>query len=134
MTTRADWLALAAERLIPLINRRRWPAEIRIISGPMRVVAPSSVGEAWIEDDIGHITVSDTIDDPFEALEVLLHELVHLTVGPRHSHSYRFRRVYHRLGFIGRATEARAGLDLACTLACLLLVLPDYPALEAIPA
>lgn len=133
--TRADWLAAATEELLPLVNRRAWPADIAIACGPMVHVHAACVGEAWMEDRLaGRITISDRLDDPREALAVLLHELIHLSVGPRHLHSRRFTRVAHRVGFRPPYTESVPTDRLASVLDRIAASLGPYPALEPISA
>lgn len=89
---RAAWLTEACPHVINLARRRSWPDEIKISVGPMIHTDPSSVGEAWMEErTFGRINIAPTLDGT-DALTVLLHELLHLSVGPYRMHARPFAR------------------------------------------
>lgn len=74
-----------------------------------------------------HIFVSPEIKDPVEVLRILLHELVHASVGTQCGHRKEFRKLALALGFEAPMTETPAGEELKEQLKYLAKRLGDYP-------
>lgn len=90
---REDWLNRAAVLLLSFIGESgAYATTVRpyISVGFPRGARHNTVGQAWTgarsADGQGHIFISPTVDDAFEAIHVLLHELGHDIVGVEHGH------------------------------------------------
>jgi hypothetical protein len=122
----AEWLAKAAEALVPLTHRKRWPREIGVSVGPMLYVEPHFVGESWRENRyLGRINLSpELLED--EVLATLMHELLHISVGPQRGHNRAFTRAAHRCGFLPPYTESIPDRHLAVALGGVASTLGPY--------
>lgn len=79
-----------------------------------------AIGQAWPEarsgDERGHIFISPNVTDPVHALEVLLHELIHLVVGIKHGHKGQFKVAALACGLQGRMTATTGSPELVVKL------------------
>mgnify|MGYP003651994604 FL=1 len=74
-----------------------------------------------------HIFISPEIKDRVEVLRILLHELIHASVGTQCGHRKEFRKLALALGFESPMTETPAGEELKEQLKHLAKKLGDYP-------
>lgn len=69
-------------------------------------------GLCWDDPDGCHIWVSTELNDE-RTLAVLLHELIHASLGPEHLHDWAFEEIWQRVGFLGPCNDTTPGNDLA---------------------
>lgn len=140
--TREQWLAALVAKLRPLFKARGYvvPDAVRVSCGwpatgglrGNRKVA----GSAWSTDAsedgaaevfitprlaIGSAPVGDDVSG------VLVHELVHVTVGNAHGHGPKFKCCAESVGLVGKMTETMPGPQLRKQLAEICKVLGPYP-------
>lgn len=90
-----------------------------------------AIGECWSSrcTATGQATIfiSPLLDDPVEILGVLLHELVHASVGNQCGHRGAFSKVARASGLVGKMTETTPGPELMQRLHALAAKLGDLP-------
>lgn len=90
-----------------------------------------TVGQCWSseasEDGLPHIYISPVLGDPFEVLHVLVHELVHATVGTEAGHKGEFIKLAREVGLVKPWTATGPGEELTAHLYNIIEELPDYP-------
>lgn len=116
---REQWLTTATNMLRPRFNAVGFtiPDNVRVTCGFPSKAATSRknqrIGECWdsgrSDDRTFEIFVSPVIADPLEAAAILAHELVHATVGLKHSHKGPFKRCAIAIGLEGKMTATIAG-------------------------
>lgn len=137
--TRELWLNAAAEKM------RVWIAgapgnesyEAPLISvgfprGSRGRSTSNAIGQCWDKSTSGdneraHIFIIPTITDPEEVLAILLHELVHASVGTKCGHRGAFRSVALGVGLTGKMTATVAGEELKPRLTKIIEQLGKYP-------
>lgn len=131
--TREQWLLRATDALRGDLFKRNDAdiPEVRVSVGfPGGGSARKRIGEYWagkaVSDGIPQIFVSPTLEDPVQALEVLVHELVH-AVHPTEGHKGKFKRLAVALGLTGPMTATVAGPELKAYLSGLSEALGPYP-------
>ena len=138
--TREAWLSEAMDRLVDVIEmagvtvpRSKLAASCGIPQGKS-----SYIGQCWsesaTEDGTAHLFVcptvgGETIEQKVQLLGILLHEMIHATVGVVHKHQGEFRRVARAVGLKGKltATTVAEGSDLHVELTLHAKKLGDYP-------
>ncbi len=102
-----------------------WPAKHALARRTMRI------GECWdvsmSDDKTFEISVSPALDEPLRVLDVLIHEVIHATVGLEHGHRAPFSKCAKRVGLLKPWTTTTASDDLKITLAGWLKILGTYP-------
>lgn len=109
VATREQWLELVADRylwsLLPSRPRVRvsvgWPSKSALAKRRRRV------GECWadtVSGDAHYEVFVSPLLECFDAVHVLLHELVHAVVGLAAGHGPEFARVAKRAGLAGKMT------------------------------
>ena len=141
--TREGWLEDALERLRPDFQEKHTPLPetVRVSMGfPSRHALGRrnrAIGQCWdgaaTEDQIAQVYVSPILDDPFQVLEVLVHELVHAAVGCTHGHKAPFKHGAERMGLEGKPTSTHAGPALSVRLRDLAAELGDLPHTKLTP-
>ncbi len=141
--TREKWLLAAIDML-----RTDFEAVEAIIPEKVRVTCgwPSRggraekkqvLGECWppmcSEDEHTEVFIAPTIGKGIEALDVLVHELVHATVGCDEGHKGPFRVIAKALGLEGKMTETVAGEELLVRLHAIETELGEYPHAKLTP-
>ena len=123
--TREQWLN---EMLIRLYHRVFAPAGIEWEVGTVRVScswpgggsARKRIGECWPRSyssaGRSEIFISPAVDDPVQALDILVHEMIHSSDNCASGHKGYFRRVMKLVGLEGKATASHAGPALRETL------------------
>jgi hypothetical protein len=134
---RETWLADAMAEMRRSFKRLGWtiPDKVRVSCGLPSVSAFGAkkrrIGEAWSSkssrDQHHEIFISPTIDDPVIVLGVLVHELVHVTVGIEAGHKGKFVECARAVGLEGPWTATTASERLSVDLKRLTKDLGDYP-------
>lgn len=106
--------------------------EVKVSVGfPFGRCSKKIIGQHWVpeaSDDLkGSIFISPTIDDTIQVLAVLIHELVHASVGNQHGHGGVFKQCALAVGLTGPMTETLPGDRLAERLRGVSLKLGPYP-------
>ncbi len=132
MNTREQWLILAVSKLSEVLFK---PAgysvpTIRVSTGFTGSRSGfKAVGVHWkpaaAADNVGQIFISPLVSDSLEVLAILVHELVHATVGNEHGHGKVFKQCALKVGLTGKMTSTIASESL--NQAFKQLDLPDYP-------
>jgi hypothetical protein len=94
--------------------------------------ANNAIGQCWDKSVSGdkeraHIFIIPTMVDPKEILAVLLHELVHASVGTKCGHKGAFKTCAVGVGLEGKMTATVAGEFLGLKLELLSRELGEYP-------
>jgi hypothetical protein len=120
-TTREGWLQEAAKECLILFSEQTkefpafrvscgWPSKSGLSNTNRRI------GEAWYggasADKTGEIFISPVLDDPLKVIGVLIHELVHICVGPRHGHKKPFSSCGREIGLEGKPSQMAPGASL----------------------
>lgn len=89
------------------------------------------IGEAWSnscsKDGSHEIIISLYLDDPIKVLGVLIHEVIHVTVGVEHGHKKPFTDCMKQVGLDGKPTATGETEELVAKLKRWLDVLGAYP-------
>lgn len=135
--TREEWLVAAIDllRLDFETAGATIPEKVRVTCGwPSRggrAEKQQVLGECWpptcSEDEHTEIFIAPTLGEGMEALDVLVHELVHAAVGTEAGHKGQFRVVAKAIGLEGKMTEAKAGEVLLARLREVAVKLGKYP-------
>lgn len=117
--TREEWLMAAIELLRPMFkhSKAKIPAKVKVSLGWPSGSRKRVAGEAWspnVSDGKFHeIFISPAVNDDVAAkdgaLSVLVHELIHTSVGLKCGHKGEFKRVFKELGLEGRVKASVAG-------------------------
>jgi hypothetical protein len=133
MNTREEWLLKATDVMRERLFKARTIIlpEVKVSVGfPGGGNARKRVGEHWnpkaTNDGISQIFISPTVDDPYQALEILTHELCH-AVHPDDGHGREFRRTAMGVGLIGPMRNTVASPKLKEKLGKLAAFLGPYP-------
>jgi len=134
--TREQYLMAAIELLRPLFKRAGYniPA-VRVSVGwpSTRPLSAKSrcVGECWdksaASDKVAQIFISPYLGDAFDAVDTLIHELVHAVLGHEAGHGPVFKKLALAIGLQRKMTHCGAGPKLAETLQGFLKDLGPYP-------
>jgi hypothetical protein len=135
--TREQWLHAAVQELRPDFEHATLmlPASVRVSVGfPSRHALARNrraIGQCWdataTEDQIAQIYISPLLDDSVEVLAVLVHELVHASVGCECGHRGAFVKGMRGIGLEGKPTATHAGEKLATRLRALATALGPFP-------
>lgn len=92
-----------------------------------------AIGQCWDKvvsgDDTYEMFICPTQDEPVTVLAILLHEMIHASVGIEAGHKGPFRGLAKEFGLAGKmtATFAEVGSDLHTTLTSMAHKLGEYP-------
>lgn len=133
--TREAWLNKAVELLTPEFGQRKVPTKLRVACGfPSRNALSKKkrrIGEAWADSasdgKFFEIFVSPVLSKPFDVLDTLIHEMVHVTVGLKCGHNGAFKVCATEIGLVGKMTECGAGPALKQRLLKVAKQLGPYP-------
>jgi predicted RNA-binding Zn-ribbon protein involved in translation (DUF1610 family) len=135
-TTREAWMLAAVPALVELITKAGGPefiVPLVSVGFPYRARGSKkggkAIGQCWtIPGDKGsHVFVHPCLDEPVRVLDVLLHELIHASVGLKCGHRGRFKHVATQVGLVGEMTATVAGEALEATLKGLAEDLGAFP-------
>jgi hypothetical protein len=133
--TREQWLKMAEAHMQPWITQLGYvyPANTRVSCGfPKSSKGKNnSIGQCWTsavsEDKTHEMFICPTQANPLRVCDILLHEMVHATIGVEHGHKRPFIKLARWLGLEGKITATVAGKDLGERIAKLLAAMPPYP-------
>jgi hypothetical protein len=138
--TREEWLMSAVDQLRPHFKSKRFaiPKAVRVSCGLPSKGAfnykKRAIGEAWSSkasgDEHHEIFISPTIAEPAQVLAVLVHELVHVTVGLKAGHRGMFIECGTQVGLEGPWTSTSATDALQTHLKALAKKRGKYPHAE----
>lgn len=137
-SNREDWLQSAVGELRPLMTRVSAPdfltphVSVGWAKGSRGGAHGKTIGQCWDKKASGdkeraHIFISPELTDPIEVLAVLLHEMVHASVGTECGHRGPFRKVAKAVGLEGKMTATVAGEILKRKLGLVNKMLGEYP-------
>lgn len=141
--TREAWLVRLCERFIwPLIEKHdgkrapKYRVSVGFPKGSRGGKGAHAIGQCWptqsSADDTVEMFISPELKD-FAAAEVLVHELVHASVGNKAKHGPVFKRLAVAIGLEGPMTATNAGTELAGRIKAWIKVMPEYPHAPLIP-
>jgi len=136
--TREQWLNRVAKSAAKMLFKPAGydvPKNIRYTCGfPSKgALANRSqrIGECWSDsassDNTFEISVSPVIADGLRAADVLVHEMVHATVGLKAGHKGPFRKCAEAVGLKGKMTATVASDELKVKLAKIIEEIGPYP-------
>lgn len=138
---REAWLTKAVEALRPKFlddPEITLPEKVRVScswpsSGGMRE-KNRVIGQCWLPlaaaDGVPQVCISPVLATAYDALETLLHELIHTCFPEGTGHKGPFKRASERFGFVGPPATNKAGEELKKDLEAIAEVLGDYPHAE----
>ena len=89
------------------------------------------VGQCWAttasKDGRAEIFISPLLEKITDVDHVLLHEMVHATVGIKHGHKGPFAKLARKIGLAGKLTSTHAGDELCERLDAIIAKMPEYP-------
>jgi hypothetical protein len=132
---REDWLKLAEQKMVAWIVALSYayPENTRISCGFPKSSKGrnNAIGQCWSSaasaDRTHEIFISPTQADKARVCDILLHEMVHATVGIEAGHGKPFTTLARALGLEGKPTATFAGEALKARIDGMLETLPDYP-------
>jgi len=134
---REEWLNAAVTKFRPYFSGHGYeiPKALRVSCGFPSVGALGSksrrIGEAWCsrasKDKHFEIFISPTQDSAVKVLEILAHELVHVTVGLECGHKGMFPQCARKIGLEGKMTSTYATAPLQERLNAMVVKLGKYP-------
>jgi hypothetical protein len=136
--TREQWLNRIAEHAAKEIFKPagyKVPKNIRYTCGfPSKgalAMRTQRIGECWSDsasgDNTFEISVSPVIADGLRAADILVHEMVHATVGLKAGHKGPFRKCAEAVGLRGKMTATVAGEELKAKLGAIIEKVGQYP-------
>lgn len=135
--TREQWLVAGIELLKPIFKEHKYsvPDKVRVSCGfPSKNalgLKKRRIGECWSDKASAgshfEIFISPVLKTPYEALDTLLHELIHATVGIDQGHKGEFKKCALAIGMAGKMTCCGAGEQLKPRLEGILKKLGKYP-------
>lgn len=131
---REEWLTRAIPDLESMIVNAGAPAlkAVRVtVSWPASGHKGKAIGECYhpsvSADGSSQITINPKLNDPVEVLGVLLHELIHASVGIDCGHKGAFKRTAKRVGLAGKMKATTPGPELTLRLKGMLTQLGAFP-------
>tara|TARA_R110002020_G_scaffold232807_1_gene444318 strand:+ start:823 stop:1404 length:582 start_codon:yes stop_codon:yes gene_type:complete len=143
--TREEWLNAAAKAMKPWLLEQEMGlayvdplVSVGFPKGSRGKSTANTIGQCWdksvsADKERAHIFVVPTLTDPIEVLAVLLHELVHASVGTKCGHRGAFKQVATGVGLEGKMTATVPGELLKVQLELLRRELGDYPHTGLVP-
>jgi hypothetical protein len=133
--TREVWLRNAAERLTPIIagaSGEKVPPVYLSVGFPKGARGKGrAIGQCWpgdlSADGTHHIFICPTLPDTGAVLPVLLHELIHATVGTAAKHRGPFAKTMKAAGMVKPWTTSSPGPELLTKLVSMAEALGPYP-------
>ena len=133
--TREEWLRkgvslLQKEFFAP--QNYTLPKKLEVTCGFAKGGA-DTIGQCWdasaTEDGTTHMFVCPTQNDPVAVLQIVLHEMIHASIGIDKKHGKEFRKLALEFGMAGkmRATYAEEGSELYSRLSNIAQELGNYP-------
>lgn len=132
---REEWLTQVAEKFIKpqFVSRdAKWPEAYRVSIGfpKGRGRGANAIGQCWAPaasaDKTPELFISPELE-PVRAVDVLIHELIHASVGLKSGHTGEFRKLAKSLGLEGKMTATVAGQALENEIKTWLTKMPPFP-------
>lgn len=133
---REEWLTRAVQRdILPLIASHggkiaKFRVSVGWPKGSRGGKGAEAIGQCWdpkhSSDGCYEMFVSPKLG-AFEAIEVLVHECVHLGAGIPCGHKGAFKKIAQAIGLEGRMTATVAGEELAKRIRAWIADMPEYP-------
>jgi len=138
---REEWLTKVAEKYIrPLFAEHNavWPEKYRVSVGFPKGSrgGKHAIGQCWSPTLSADKSVEMFISPELPALEAvdtLVHEMVHASVGVKCGHKGAFKKLALAVGLVGKMTSAGAGEALIATIKKWLAAMPEFPGAPLIP-
>jgi len=132
---REAWLGLLTEQYIkPHFQAKGYtiPENVRMsCSFTSRGASGKRIGECWSnqssEDNTFEIFIHPAISDSNRVADILIHELVHATVGLEAGHGKEFKQCATSVGLTGKMTATTATEELKATISQWVEELGQYP-------
>lgn len=137
--TREEWLNKATEELrANLFGKVGYKVpEVKVSIGFPKGRGGAKnkiIGQCWsaecASDKVAQIFISPELGEPTRVLDVLVHELVHATIGTHEGHNKAFKRCAESVGLTGKMTATVAGEVLKMYLTELSDKLGEFPHAE----
>lgn len=132
--TREQWLVAAVEKLRPIFFEHGFdvPNDLLVSCGFASTGLRSGhIGQCWprsyCSTNLNQLFISPALDDPFEVLDTLVHELVHAVDDCQHKHGKEFKKIALKIGMLGPMRSAGAGPQLKLRLVSIAQSLGAYP-------
>jgi len=135
--TREGWLIQAVEEMRPWFKEGGTPIpeKIMVSIGFTKYSSSRAIGQCWDpmqslgDDKVPHIFISPDQTDEIKILDILLHELIHASVGCECGHRGAFKTSALKFGLAGKmtATYAEEGSELHAKLTTLASTLGPMP-------
>lgn len=135
--TREEWLVKATALLAPHFKAAGYtiPTNVRMTCGfpsTKALSAKKRIGECWSAEASGdkhfEVFISPVLDNQLEVLGVLVHELIHATVGLKAGHKGAFVTAARALLLEGKPSSTTVGEEFEAKIgAPVLRKLPPYP-------
>jgi hypothetical protein len=136
--TREQWLNKVADKAaVELFKPAGYevPKNIRYTVGfPSKAALArrnQRIGECWSagasEDNVFEISVSPVISEGVRAADILVHEMIHATVGLAAGHKAPFVKCARAVGLEGKPTATYAGTELKSKLEAIIKAVGQYP-------
>ena len=112
---REIWLQNAVEKLSPFFKQKGYQMpKVHVSCGfPSTGNKSKHIGQCWgrssTSDGVNQVFISPVLDDPFQVLDTLMHELVHVIDDCIHHHGPEFKKIATDVGLQGKMREAGAG-------------------------
>jgi len=135
--TREEWLHLVAANYLWPMMKQAGQGEVKthrisvgFPKGSRGGKGAKAIGQCWhgkTSEDGSHAVFVSPILGDFDAVHVLLHELIHVAVGLECGHKGAFKRLARACGLTGKMTATHPDEGLTAKIGQWLRELPDYP-------
>lgn len=119
MITRENYLQSAILKLQSGVFKRAGITipEVKVSTGlPGGRGGKKAIGQHWhpgaSTDNVGSIFISPVIDETYQVLGTLVHELIHAAIGNENGHNKVFGAAAKLVGLVGKLTSTTAGPEL----------------------
>lgn len=133
---REEWLTNAVSELRVLFTNRglELPQNIVVSCGWPSQSIGKAVGECWSNDlsdgGVFEVFISprlSVVSGTDGVLSVIVHELLHVSVGVEYGHKVPFKKAMKKIGLEGKPSASHAGDDLNVDLGIIASTLGEYP-------
>lgn len=132
-TTREGWLNAALPHVKAIIEQHGWkvPGNLQLSVGWPKG-SGEAIGQCYSkgaahDGKTWNIFIAPDLTDASRVLDVLLHELIHATVGLDEKHGGQFKKLAKACGLTGKMTATVAGEQLQAELTQIAEALGPYP-------
>ena len=118
-STREQYLITAADYLLTNLilpeTTQKAPVYQLSIGFPSGAKSTKAIGQCWYPKNQGpaNIFINPTVNNTPRILDVLLHELIHATLGPKAGHGPKFKQLALATGLEGKMTQTTASPELS---------------------